>query len=80
MAESFGPLHIHVKLLNSLNDGNAINKHQCQVIIQDPEKTQDPARIRTQDLLITSQTLLPLWSHIIQSVSIIQYVSLGLWM
>ena len=30
--------------------------------------------IRTQDLLITSQTLLPLWSRIIQSVS------LGLWM
>ena len=40
------------------------------------KKTQDPARIRTQDLLITSQTLLPLCpiSRIIQSVS------LGLWM
>ena len=44
------------------------------------KKTQDPARIQTEDLPITSQTLLPLWSHIIQSVSIIQYVSLGLWM
>ena len=75
MAESFGRLHIHVKLLNSLNDGNAINRHQGQVIIQDLEKkNQDPAGIRTQDLLITSQTLLPLWFHIIQSVS------LGLWM
>ena len=75
MAESFGPLHIHVKLLNDLNHGNAINRHQCQVIIQDPEKkTQDPAGIPTQDLLITSQTLLPLLSRIIQSVS------LGLWM
>ena len=38
------------------------------------KKTQDPAGIQTQDLLITSQTLLPLWSRIIQ------YVSLGLWM
>ena len=35
-------------------------KHQCQVIMKDPEKTPDPAGIRTQDLLITSQTLLPL--------------------
>ena len=39
-----------------------INQLQCQVIIKDPEKTQDPAGIQTQDLLITSQTLLPL-SH-----------------
>ena len=39
-----------------------INELQCQVIIKDPEKTQDPVGIRTQDLLITSQTLLPL-SH-----------------
>ena len=30
-------------------------KHQCQVIVKDPEKTQDPAGIWTQDLLITSQ-------------------------
>ena len=44
------------------------------------KKTQDSARIQTQDLLITSQTLLPLWSHTIESVSIIQYVYLGLWM
>ena len=54
--------HIHnvrVKLSNSLNDGNTTNQHQCQVIIKDPEKTQDPAGM---DLLITSQTLLPL-SH-----------------
>ena len=53
---------IYVKLSNSLNDGDTINQHQCQVIMKDPEKTQDPAGIRTQDLLITSQTLLPL-SH-----------------
>ena len=33
-----------------------ISQRQCQVI-KDPEKTQDPAGIRTQDLLITSQTL-----------------------
>ena len=33
-------------------------KHQYQVIMKDPEKTQDPAGIRTQDLLITSQTLM----------------------
>ena len=53
--------YVHVNLSNDLNDGNTINQHQCQVI-KDPEKTQDPAGIRTQDLLITSQTLLPL-SH-----------------
>ena len=47
-----------MKLSNSLNDGNTVNQRQCQVIIKDPEKTQDPAGIRTQDLLITSQTLL----------------------
>ena len=34
------------------------------------KKTHDPARIQTQDLPITSQTLLPLWSRIIQSVSL----------
>ena len=28
---------IHVKLLNSQNDGNTVNQHQCQVI-KDPEK------------------------------------------
>ena len=33
-----------------------INQLQCQVVIEDPEKTQDPAGIRTQDLLITSHT------------------------
>ena len=31
--------------INSLNDGNTINQHQCQVIVKDPEKTQDPAGI-----------------------------------
>ena len=30
---------INVKLSNSLNDGNTVNQHQCQVIIKDPEKT-----------------------------------------
>ena len=30
-----------------------INQLQCQVIIKDPEKTQDPAGIPTHDLLIT---------------------------
>ena len=53
-----GYIHV-VKLSDSVNDGNTINQHQCQVIVKDPEKT---AGIRTQDLLITSQTLLPL-SH-----------------
>ena len=43
---------VHVKLLKSLNDGKTVNQLQCQVI-KDPEKTQDPAGIRTQDLLIT---------------------------
>ena len=49
---------IHVKLLNSLNDGNTNNPHQCHVIVKDREKTQDPAGIRSQDLLITSQYVL----------------------
>ena len=31
-------VHVHVKLSNSLNDGNTVNQHQCQVIIKDPEK------------------------------------------
>ena len=48
---------MHVRLTNGLNDGNTTNLHQCQVI-KDPEKIQDPAGIRTQDLLITSQTLM----------------------
>ena len=48
-----GREHVHVKLSDSLNDGNTINQHQCQVIVKDPEKPQDPAGIRTQDLLIT---------------------------
>ena len=38
-------MDIHVKLLNNLNDGNTVNQHQCQVIIKDPEKTQDPVGI-----------------------------------
>ena len=29
--------NVHVKLLNSLNDGNTVNQLQCQVI-KDPEK------------------------------------------
>ena len=47
-------------ITNSLNDGNTINQHQCQVIMKDPQKTQDLAGIQTQDLLITGQSLLPL--------------------
>ena len=31
---------LHLKLSNSLNDGNTIYQLQCQVIIKDPEKTQ----------------------------------------
>ena len=34
-----------------------INQRQCQIIIKDPEKTQDPAGIQTQDLLITTHEL-----------------------
>ena len=53
-------LYMHVKLSQTaymcVNDGDTINQHQCQVIIKDPEKkTQDPAGIGTQDLLITSR-------------------------
>ena len=32
-----------------------INQLQCQVIIKDPEKTQDPAGIRTQDHMYMNQ-------------------------
>ena len=55
--------HEYVKVPTSLNDGNTMYQLTSMPrYIKDPEKTQDPAGIRTQDLLITSQTLLPL-SH-----------------
>ena len=44
-----------------------------QVIIKDPENSQDPAGIRTQDFLITSQTLLPL-SHWISCGRLCMYM------
>ena len=45
-------IHIYVKLSNGLNDGNRVDQHQCEVI-KNPENTQDPAGIRTEEFLIT---------------------------
>ena len=49
-------VYVHVKLSNGQNDGNTVNAKSFLKILK--KLTQDPAGIRTQDLLITSQTLL----------------------
>ena len=49
---------VHVKSLNDGTLSTNFNAKSLKIL----KKTQDPAGIRTQDLLITSQTLLKL-SH-----------------